>query len=87
MPGLKLKDRAKILNDYIEDDHEFFENDEDVAKHYHLIRLMMDDYWIMKPEYCVYINPMYLHLIRDKYFMYEIKKMKCKGCFMCSPTK
>tara|TARA_R110002096_G_scaffold1789_1_gene9373 strand:- start:572 stop:835 length:264 start_codon:yes stop_codon:yes gene_type:complete len=86
MAPMKLTDRAKTLNEWICCDDEFFENKYDVATHYHLLRLMMDDYWIMKPEYCVYINPTYLHLIRDEYLMKEIKKMKCRGCEMCNHT-
>ena len=83
MPPIKLTDRAKTLNEWLCNDDEFFENTEQVAQHYHLLRLMMDESWIMKPEYHFYINPLHLHQVREVYLMKDIKKMKCKGCCCC----
>lgn len=79
----KMDNKARALNKWIGDDDEFFEDKKDVAEHYHIIRFMMDDYWVMKNEYPNYINPMHLHLCRETYNMKDIKKMKCKGCCMC----
>ena len=83
MPPMKLTERARILNKHIGEDDEFFEDMQEVAMHYRIIRLMMDDNWVMKPEYCIYINPMHLHIVKQNYTMKTINNMKCKGCTSC----
>ena len=77
---MKLTDRAKLLNEWLSWDDEFFEDKELVAQHYHLLKLM-------DQTYPVYVNPLHLHLLSEYYLMKDIRKMKCKGCCCCTPKR
>ena len=53
-------ERAKVLNEHLFYDDEFFEDDNDIAAHYYILLCMFDEGWRMKPSFECYVNPQYL---------------------------
>tara|TARA_R110002096_G_scaffold356472_1_gene549698 strand:- start:230 stop:556 length:327 start_codon:yes stop_codon:yes gene_type:complete len=69
----KKKDRANILKSWYEDYDEYFEQRDEIAKHYDLLKMVAND-WVW----------LHLNETRDFYgTMKKIKTMKCEGCWDC----
>jgi len=78
-----LDKRSATLDFWIRRDDEWYEDvDNNIIPHYYYLINMMDECWVMRPNY-LYVNPTHLHILNLT--QKELKKRRCKGCFMCNP--
>ena len=78
-----LDKRSETLDFWIRRDDEWYEDvDNNIIPHYFYLQNMMDERWVMRPNYS-YVNPTHLHIL--DLTKKELRKRRCKGCFMCNP--